>query len=136
MIWLTVAALIIVCGVAAAAMYENSMTAPVAPAHTGIVGTVLLGPTCPVERVPPDPQCADRPYATKFSLTNASGSGVIEEFSSDASGAFRVDIRPGEYEIHQATGASMLPRCSAATPILVTAGTYTNVAVSCDTGIR
>jgi len=34
------------------------------PYATGIQGTVMAGPTCPVERNPPDPQCADRPLQT------------------------------------------------------------------------
>ena len=35
--------------------------APVAESWGTIVGTVLLGPTCPVMRDPPDPECADKP---------------------------------------------------------------------------
>src|SRR6185436_19079738 len=30
------------------------------PYHSGIRGTILAGPTCPVEHMPPDPQCADK----------------------------------------------------------------------------
>src|SRR5207253_9569337 len=37
----------------------------------GIRGTVLLGPICPVERIPPDPQCADKPYAASLVVTAA-----------------------------------------------------------------
>src|ERR1035437_9718286 len=43
--------------------------------QSGISGTVLLGPTCPVERIPPDPQCAPKPYSTSINILK-SGSTV------------------------------------------------------------
>src|SRR5437764_398930 len=38
------------------------------PYHSGVNGQVLLGPTCPVERIPPDPQCAPKPYSTLVTI--------------------------------------------------------------------
>src|SRR6185295_16627757 len=32
--------------------------------ESGIRGAVLLGPTCPVVKEPPDEECADKPYET------------------------------------------------------------------------
>jgi len=46
--------------------------APVA-GKSGIKGTAMLGPFCPVEKNPPDPNCADRPYKTALVATNANG---------------------------------------------------------------
>jgi hypothetical protein len=73
-----------------------------------IQGTVLLGPTCPVMMDPPDPQCADKPYATRFVLTTADQSRVIKEFSSNAQGRFNVEVPPGEYAIRSAVVATIL----------------------------
>ncbi|HSD12348.1 MAG TPA: Gmad2 immunoglobulin-like domain-containing protein, partial [Patescibacteria group bacterium] len=40
---------------------------------TGVRGTVTIGPTCPVERIPPEPGCAPKPYATTLRIATAAG---------------------------------------------------------------
>jgi hypothetical protein len=102
---------------------------------SGIRGTVLLGPTCPVVMDPPDPQCADKPYKTNLVLTTADQSRVITEFGSDANGKFSVKIEPGRYAIRSAAAANILPYCSHDT-FKVEMNKFTDITVSCDTGIR
>ncbi len=102
---------------------------------SGIKGIVLLGPICPVERIPPDPACAEKLYQTRLVLTSADQAFVIKEFSSDASGRFSVEVPPGKYTIRSAAAADVLPFCSTDT-ISVGAGQFVNVTVHCDTGIR
>ena len=34
------------------------------PFDSGAKGKVLIGPTCPVQRTPPDPNCADKGFET------------------------------------------------------------------------
>lgn len=99
----------------------------------GIQGSVLLGPTCPVVRNPPDSQCADKPYQTSLKLITSIGQ-TVKTFSSDASGNFKVDVGPGQYEIIGAS-TQTLPRCSSQGTIVVGNG-YTTANVYCDTGIR
>ena len=104
------------------------------PYNSGVRGVVLLGPTCPVMRDPPDPQCADKPYAT---TVTAHRDGVKEAFArtqSDANGAFEFSLPPGSYKII-AAGGTMLPRCSPVS-IAVAASGYATTTISCDTGIR
>jgi hypothetical protein len=103
---------------------------------SGIEGTVLLGPTCPVMRNPPDPQCADKPYSTALAVTTSDGSETIKTFHSDAAGKFMVELPPGMYSIRSVSGTSMLPRCGVNAVVTVRAGGYSNVTVYCDTGIR
>jgi hypothetical protein len=103
---------------------------------SGIRGTVSLGPTCPVERIPPDPRCADKPFQTTLVVTTPDGSKIITKFSSDAEGKFRVKIPPGDYIIRPAPGAPMLPRCGNSGTITVKSDTFTTANISCDTGIR
>jgi hypothetical protein len=50
---------------------------------SGISGVVTLGPTCPVMRNPPDPQCADKSYQTNLVLTAPDSTQVIKTFSID-----------------------------------------------------
>ena len=101
-----------------------------------IEGTVLLGPNCPVQRQPPDPQCADRPYAAALEAEAADGSGTVVELQSDDQGKFSAKLPPGKYDIRSASSANPFPRCSSAGPFIVEADSVTVVAVSCDTGIR
>jgi hypothetical protein len=104
------------------------------PYHSGIRGTVMAGPTCPVERNPPDPACADKPLATTVAVFRK-GNAVtpFATTKSNASGAFEFSIPPGDYVV--GAGESALPRCTQ-TPATVGPNTYTNITIECDTGIR
>ncbi|MFZ2167439.1 MAG: hypothetical protein WAV50_01055 [Minisyncoccia bacterium] len=101
---------------------------------TGVRGAVTLGPTCPVERVPPDPACADKPYATTVVVHSAGSSSVFATGKSDASGVFEFALPPGSYTLN-AGDSAMLPRCSR-TDVSVSSSGYASVHISCDTGIR
>ena len=101
-----------------------------------IIGSVLLGPTCPVEQYPPDPECADKPYATTLVVTTPDGARVIKTFASNTEGKFNVEVPPGQYAIRSAAAANVLPYCSTNEEIVVEANGYAEVTVSCDTGIR
>lgn len=102
---------------------------------SGVTGSVLLGPTCPVERIPPDPACADKPYQTNLEVTTVEGSQIVKEFSSGTDGKFSVDLPPGEYAIQPVATSNVYPRC-ATLAFTVAAGVYTDVTINCDTGIR
>jgi hypothetical protein len=110
-------------------------TCPAAVTGT-IYGQVLLGPTCPVERYPPDPACADKPFATKLALTTADGATVVKEFSSDQNGNYRVSVQPGTYAIRSAAVANILPYCGSSAAFKLSKGQILNIPVTCDTGIR
>ncbi len=115
---------------------EEKVIIPPNTLDSGIKGTVLLGPTCPVMRDPPDPQCADKAYKTNLVLTTADQSRVITQFSSDANGKFNIKIQPGEYAIRSAAVANILPYCASNGTVRVNANSYVETTVYCDTGIR
>jgi hypothetical protein len=101
---------------------------------TGVRGSVLLGPTCPVERIPPDPACADKPYATAIMVYRAGSSSPFVIGNSNASGAFEFSLPPGSYTLTAGSG-KMLPRCASVDVTVATSG-YIATTISCDTGIR
>ncbi len=101
----------------------------------GIIGIAMLGPTCPVVKNPPDPQCADKPYRVSLVVQNLDRNG-IKNFMTDAEGKFKVNVPAGQYYIASTDLAAAYPRCSSGGPVIVKSGSYTNVTVSCDTGIR
>ena len=123
-------------------VYPSSWITPIPPSGVppsakGIVhGQVLLGPTCPVERNPPDPNCAPRPYQTSIRVQPVSPSSPYMTITTDASGTFTVSIDPGTYTLQpQSQNNSVYPRCTA-TEVTVVAGQTQNVNLDCDTGIR
>lgn len=104
------------------------------PQTSGVRGTVLLGPTCPVMRDPPDPQCADKPYATSIVVHRTGSAAIVASGKSDASGVFQFSLPPGNYTL-TTSGGTTLPRCADAN-VTVVAGSMSHVTVACDTGIR
>lgn len=107
---------------------------------SGIRGSVILGPICPVMMDPPDPKCADRPFETKLAVTVPDGSRVIKEFYSNALGTFSVSVPPGKYAIRWAVAANVLPYCrvdgNEEGQVQVLANKFSEIIVHCDTGIR
>ena len=103
---------------------------------SGIRGTVLLGPTCPVEQIPPNPKCADKPYATTLIVTFVGNTQIIKQFVSDSAGNFKMDLDPGEYNIISRQPGIVFPQCGSNGAIKVDEGKYTNTTIYCDTGIR
>lgn len=95
---------------------------------------VLLSPTCPVERNPPDPACAPKPYETKITILDAQTNSPYKTYETDASGKLTSSIEPGAYVLRvQCT--TPLPYCSDLR-IEVLAKSTQSVVINCDTGIR
>lgn len=69
------------------------------PDATGAQGAVTAGPTCPVERNPPDPACADRPLAGAVLVFSDDAGREVARVSSGADGTFAVELAPGSYHL-------------------------------------
>lgn len=108
--------------------------AGILPYNSGVRGTILLGPTCPVMKEPPDPECADKAYATAVLVYRVGSKLPFVIGNSDANGTFVFSLPPGSYTI-TAGGDTVLPRC-AQVEINVGPSGYTTTTISCDTGIR
>ena len=75
----------------------------------------MAGPTCPVERNPPDPACADKPVATNVTIVRAGDpTKVVVVTQSDAQGMFKVSLPPGNYVVQSGPYGVPLPRCRSA----------------------
>jgi hypothetical protein len=100
---------------------------------SGIRGTVLLGPTCPVETL--ESPCPDRPLAD-VEIRVFRGSDVVATVRSDGEGRFAVALDPGRYEV-QAVVEEGGPGMSAKpVDVVVTSGVFNDVNVPVDSGIR
>src|SRR6266540_5182449 len=106
---------------------------PSTTGDTGIRGTVLLGPTCPVETL--ESPCPDRPLAD-VEIHVLQGGDVVATVRSDGEGRFAVALDPGRYEV-QAVVEEGGPGMSAKpVDVSVTSGAFTDVSVPVDSGIR
>ncbi len=66
-----------------------------------IQGTVLFGPICPVERIPPDPLCAPRPGPARVQVRRADDT-VVAEVAVGTDGRFSIPVVPGVYRVSAA----------------------------------
>jgi len=100
---------------------------------SGVRGTVLLGPTCPVETM--ESPCPDRPLAD-VQVQVLQGGDVVATVRSDGDGRFTVALEPGDYVL-QAVVEQGGPGMSAKpVDVTVTSGTFVEVNVPVDSGIR
>jgi hypothetical protein len=103
-------------------------------------GDVSIGPICPVERIPPDPKCMPtaetyKAHALSVYAVGSDGSRLkVMVFYADASGHYKIPLRPGVYEIQTERTAGL----GSLRPVNVTisAGGGTRLDIRIDTGIR
>lgn len=104
---------------------------------SGIDGKVVAGPTCPVERVPPDPRCAPRPLSATLRIHPAGKRSPVETVHSGQNGRFSVRLGAGVYVVRPlAAPGSPFPRPPAPIEVRVSSGGFTHVTITYDTGIR
>jgi hypothetical protein len=106
---------------------------PPAPADTGIEGVMLIGPTCPVQRI--NSPCPDRPFAGEVSVRDQSGSQVAD-VHADSGGHFRVAVAPGTYELVPVSPRPGVPPFGRPQTVTVVSGQYAQVTIEYDSGIR
>ena len=95
-------------------------------------GTVLAGPTCPVEPID-SATCEPKPVEGVVQLKR--GDLVIASVRADANRAFTVVAPAGDYTLTVDTGANLYPRCQPVEVTVVDAA-ETTADVMCDTGLR
>lgn len=95
-----------------------------------VSGTVMAGPTCPVEQV--GSPCPNRPLQTTVLILSRSGQ-VVTSARSDVHGRYSVHVAPGTYFV--AVQTPVWPRCPATRVVVEDSGS-TRANVLCDTGIR
>lgn len=97
--------------------------------------TLTAGPVCPVEQVPPDPNCAPRPVVNATVSLYAADGTEIESTTSTAEGVVAFEVEPGAYYVvaHPVEGLMGTPEPQA---FAVIAGSQAGMTMAYDTGIR
>ncbi len=103
--------------------------------RTGIRGTALAGPVCPVQRASPDPSCAPRPVAGAVIVVRDESGGIVDRTITNDTGSYFSAVAAGTYVVEPQPVEGLL-----GTPgpqrVVVNAGERTTVDLSYDTGIR
>jgi hypothetical protein len=96
----------------------------------GIFGSVTATPGCPVQRA--EASCSPRPWIGSIRATDDAGASFVVR--TDATGAYRLELAPGTYEVEPVTSG---PLSSASPPsVVVVAGSMRRLDLRVDTGIR
>ena len=98
---------------------------------SGIRGQALAGPQCPVE-VQGSP-CPPVPYEGTVVATVVE-SGTEYTVNTDADGRFELPLKPGTYEVAILSDSS--PPFAKPQSVTVEPGTFAEITVAVDTGIR
>ena len=98
---------------------------------SGVRGTVLAGPQCPVERA--GSPCPDQPVAGALVRATQDGT-VVATDRTDTDGRFSIALDPGTYRLTVETSVGIGPP----SPVSVDVGSggYATATISVDTGIR
>jgi hypothetical protein len=114
---------------------DDAWPSPLGAGQTGIAGLALAGPVCPVESVPPDPNCAPRPVAgATVVIRDATGSEVAQTVTDD-DGSFFAVVPAGDYTVEPRPVEGLMGT-AAAVEVSVKDGIATQVQLDYDTGIR
>ena len=98
---------------------------------SGIRGQALAGPQCPVETQASP--CPPVPYEGTVVATDVE-SGAEHTVDTDADGRFELPLEPGTYEVTIVSESS--PPFAKPQTVTVEPGSFTEITVSVDTGIR
>jgi hypothetical protein len=114
---------------------DDAWPAAASAGRTGIRGTALAGPVCPVERIPPDPNCAARPVAGAVVSVRDQAGTELARTTTGADGTYFVELPAGRYVV-TAGSVDGLMGTPAPQDAAVAAGGTSTVDLVYDTGIR
>jgi hypothetical protein len=117
------------CGERASA--TDAASSPGRRVDSGIAGRVVIGPTCPVQRIG---QSCVRPYQATITIRREPKRRFVARVRSSSSGRFRVALAPGTYVLVPQSGRPF-PRGSSRT-VTIRSHRYTRLVISYDSGIR
>jgi hypothetical protein len=102
-------------------------------------GTISIGPLCPVETIPPSPEClpTEETYkAYQVSVYSTDGEDKIAELKPALDGSYSTGLPPGKYLLILDKTAEYLGRCNLPAKIRITERDTTEFDINIDTGIR
>lgn len=105
------------------------------PGASGVRGVATSGPSCPVVRDPPDPECADRPVEGARIVVLGPGGREVAHITTAADGSFEVELAPGTYRIVPGPVEGLMGTAGEQ-DVEVVDGHMVEISLLYDTGIR
>lgn len=124
------------CAISVALPWPVLSSPPLPPPDSGIRGSVLIGPTCPVQTIQPAPECGDRPFAATMDLRVASTGRLVRVVRSNRLGRFLVRLPAGTYSMVPRPGPGIARPITARRTVRVLVHRFTYVRILYDSGIR
>ena len=101
--------------------------------ESGVEGLVSIGPTCPAGQS--GTPCPDQPFEAELTVLNMDGEPVARG-KSDADGAYRIPLPPGEYVLVPEQPVPDIPPFSKPIEFEVRTGEFTALDIRYDSGVR
>jgi hypothetical protein len=113
----------------------DAWRSPAGAVKTGVEGIALAGPVCPVETVPPDPECAPRPVVGAVVIVRDHAGTGVSRVETAADGAFFLEVPAGQYVVEPQPVEGLMGT-AAPSEVTVGDGIAVWVQLDYDTGIR
>jgi len=117
------------------AVPADAWPSPVGSDATGIGGVAVAGPVCPVETVPPDPDCAARPVVGAVIVIRDAAGSEVARTTTEADGSFFVEVAAGDYVIEPQPVEGLMGMVTAL-EVSIVDGMAAQIQLDYDTGIR
>jgi hypothetical protein len=117
------------------AVPANAWPRPAGADATGIGGIAVAGPVCPVETVPPDPDCAPRPVVGAVLVIRDGSGSEVARTTTEADGSYFVEVAAGDYVVEPQPVEGLMGTATAV-EVTVLGGLAAQVRLDYDTGIR
>lgn len=102
-------------------------------------GKISIGPICPVEKIPPDPDClptAETYKSYPVSVWTANGEKKILQLSPSLDGMFKCELTAGTYLVIVEKMGSSIGSVNLPAEITINSDQTTTLNIDIDTGIR
>jgi hypothetical protein len=102
-------------------------------------GTISIGPICPVEKNPPDPEClptAETYKAYPVSVFTSDGNTKISQLNPSLDGSFISELPPGSYLVVLEKAQNNIGGSNLPVEVTINSQVKTLLNISIDTGIR
>jgi len=102
-------------------------------------GIISVGPLCPVEKDPPDPDCLptlETYKAYPVSIWTSNGERRITQVNPALDGSYKVALNPGNYLVILENGQNRIGSSNLPEEVEISSQTETILNINIDTGIR
>ena len=100
-------------------------------------GIISIGPLCPVEKDPPDPDCLptyETYKAYPVTILTSNGRRKITQVNPTLDGSYRIELNPGHYLVILETGQNRIGSSNLPAEVVIRSQVETILNIDIDTG--